>query len=194
MSDSCANWQGSKGPGPKSWASSEGRRGQGDSSPKGRSGLTRRGLAGARKAQVPRGNAGDTVTPLSHLQSPPDAPHQRSVQSVALTPALSFLFAAIVRPKGNVHSAASWLCDCSFGGLLVFQLCWVFIAVHRLSSCGVWAQSPQGMWDLGFPIRNRTCVPCTGGQILSHWTAREDLGCVTLEKLLSISEHQAYHQ
>ena len=29
------------------------------------------------------------------------------------------------------------------------------------------------MWDLSFPTRDRTCVLCTGRQILSHWTTRE---------------------
>ena len=27
--------------------------------------------------------------------------------------------------------------------------------------------------DLRSPIRNRTCVPCIGRQILNHWIARE---------------------
>ena len=29
------------------------------------------------------------------------------------------------------------------------------------------------MWDLSFPIRNQTSVPCIGRQILNHWTTRQ---------------------
>ena len=29
------------------------------------------------------------------------------------------------------------------------------------------------MWDLSSPTRNRTCIPCTGRQILNHWATRE---------------------
>ena len=42
-----------------------------------------------------------------------------------------------------------------------------------LSSCGVWASLPRGMWDLSSLTRNQTCVPCIAGRILYHWTTRE---------------------
>ena len=32
---------------------------------------------------------------------------------------------------------------------------------------------PQGVWDLSFLTRDRTCTPCTGKQSLNHWTTRE---------------------
>ena len=35
---------------------------------------------------------------------------------------------------------------------------------------GGWA---RGMWDLGFPTRDRTCTPCIGRWCLHHWTSRE---------------------
>ena len=43
----------------------------------------------------------------------------------------------------------------------------------RLSSCGTQTQLPQGMWDLSSLARDRTCVPCTARQILSHWTTKQ---------------------
>ena len=46
-------------------------------------------------------------------------------------------------------------------------------AAHRLSSCGVQAQLPRGMWDLRSPVRDWTSIPCIGRQILNHWTTRE---------------------
>ena len=33
--------------------------------------------------------------------------------------------------------------------------------------------SPQGMWDLSSPTKDRTCTPCIRRQSLNHWTARE---------------------
>ena len=35
------------------------------------------------------------------------------------------------------------------------------------------------MWDLSSPIRDWTCIPCTGRQILNHWTTRE-VPCIVL--------------
>ena len=32
---------------------------------------------------------------------------------------------------------------------------------------------PSGVWDLSSQIRDQACIPCIGGQILSHWTTRE---------------------
>ena len=70
-----------------------------------------------------------------------------------------------------------------------FWLCWVFIAllrvfllrssgseVHKLSGCLQVGQLLQGMWDLSSPTREQTSVPCTGSQILNHWTTREVSG------------------
>ena len=31
----------------------------------------------------------------------------------------------------------------------------------------------RGMWDLNSLTRDRTCIPCTARQSLSHWTTRE---------------------
>ena len=36
-----------------------------------------------------------------------------------------------------------------------------------LSSCGAWAYLSLGMWDLSFPTRDPTYVPCIGRQILN---------------------------
>ena len=32
---------------------------------------------------------------------------------------------------------------------------------------------PQGMWDLSFPNRDWTCIPCIGKRSLNHWTSRK---------------------
>ena len=45
----------------------------------------------------------------------------------------------------------------------------------ELSSCGVQAQLPCGMWDLSSLTRDRTHVPCIARRILYHWTTREVL-------------------
>ena len=77
----------------------------------------------------------------------------------------------------------------SYYYVLKFWLCWVFIVllrvfllqtsgseVHRLSSCPQVGQLLQGTWDLSSPTRDRTSAPCTGSQILNHWTTREVSG------------------
>ena len=46
---------------------------------------------------------------------------------------------------------------------------WVFIVASGFSS---WA---HGMWDLSPLNRDQTYIPCTGRQILKHWTTREVL-------------------
>ena len=43
----------------------------------------------------------------------------------------------------------------------------------RLSSCGVRAYWPPGMWDPPFSTTDWTCVPCIGRWILNHRTTRE---------------------
>ena len=37
----------------------------------------------------------------------------------------------------------------------------------------VWAQLPHSMWDLSFPTRDRTCIPCIGRQIFNHGATRK---------------------
>ena len=44
---------------------------------------------------------------------------------------------------------------------------------HGLSGWGAWALLSCGMWDLSSLIRDQTCVPYAGRQILNHWTAKE---------------------
>ena len=45
--------------------------------------------------------------------------------------------------------------------------------VHGLSICDAWAQLLLSMWNLSFPTRDLTHIPCTGRQILNHWTTME---------------------
>ena len=65
-------------------------------------------------------------------------------------------------------------------GLLFFCLLVCFgytgssLQFMGFSSCG--AQGlilPHGMCYLSFPVGDQTCTPCTGRQILNHWTTRE---------------------
>ena len=64
-----------------------------------------------------------------------------------------------------------WLLP-SCGACVPERVASVYVA-YRLSSCGVWAQLPHGIWDLSSPVRDRTSIPCIGRQILNHWTTRE---------------------
>ena len=59
------------------------------------------------------------------------------------------------------------------------------VAEHRLQACGL-----QQPWLMGLValqhvrsswIRDQTCVPCTGRQILNHWTTREVPLCLFLK-------------
>ena len=43
------------------------------------------------------------------------------------------------------------------------------------SGGGMWAQLPRGTWDLCFPTRDRTCIPCIGRQIFNHGATRKSL-------------------
>ena len=60
-------------------------------------------------------------------------------------------------------------------GYRVHRLCslWHMGSLVELSSCGVWALLPRGMWDLSSLTRDQTHVPWTGRQIFYHWTTRE---------------------
>ena len=65
---------------------------------------------------------------------------------------------------GFIISSMSWLCS-------------VFIAACR----------PHSMWDLSFPTRERTCVPCIARGILNHWTMREVQYKMTFEYYVQFS-------
>ena len=47
------------------------------------------------------------------------------------------------------------------------------VVTYGLSSCGMRAQFPQGMWDLSSLTEDRTGIPCIAKPILNHWTTRE---------------------
>ena len=57
-------------------------------------------------------------------------------------------------------------------------MCQVLVVVHglpRVQAQLLWCMSSvaYGMGDLSSPIRDRICIPCTGRQILNHWTTTE---------------------
>ena len=53
-----------------------------------------------------------------------------------------------------------------------FSGCSTWAREHRLTSCGAWLScSPQHRGSS--QIRDQTCVPCIGRQILNHWTTRK---------------------
>ena len=58
-----------------------------------------------------------------------------------------------------------WDLRCIIGDLLLWHA--------GLSNCGTQAQLLHSRWDLTFPVRVWTCVPCTAKQILNHWTTKK---------------------
>ena len=48
-----------------------------------------------------------------------------------------------------------------------------YLRGNRLSGCGARVSLPCSMWDLSFPTRNWTHVPCIARYILNYWTTRE---------------------
>ena len=67
-------------------------------------------------------------------------------------------------------SCGTWAPEC---GLYSLWYMGSPVEVRGLSSCGVWAQLPHGMWDLSSLTRDQTHVPCIGRQSLYHWTTGE---------------------
>jgi len=57
----------------------------------------------------------------------------------------------------------------SHGTQDLLAVCW------HLSSCGVQAHLPHGMWDLCSPTKDQTCISCIGRQTLNHGTTKEVL-------------------
>ena len=78
-------------------------------------------------------------------------------------------------------------CPDSWYKIISFFFIYLFIQLHRvlvaghgilqcspqILSCGTWAQLLCSTWDLSSLTRDRTQVPCTSRQTLSHWTTRE---------------------
>ena len=77
---------------------------------------------------------------------------------------------------------------------LFIWLHWVLVVAHRIfaasrgsffvmcglncacfSSCGVQACLSRSMWDLSWPTKDQSCMPCVARQVLNHWTTREVL-------------------
>ena len=85
--------------------------------------------------------------------------------------------------RGLFVAALGLLCSCGVWAL--------WFAACRLSNWGARAQLPCGMWDLSFPPRDWTHVPCIGRQILYHWTTRE-VPLVLTFKLLLVSTYSGF--
>ena len=82
----------------------------------------------------------------------------------------------------------------SFFFVIYIWLCWVlvascgiFIVAHRLSSCGSWAQLLLGVWDLSFPIRDQTRVPCIARWIPNQQTITEIPDISLLDRIFKIN-------
>ena len=63
---------------------------------------------------------------------------------------------------------------------------------YGLHSCSTWAlQLWRGcsIWDLSSPTRDQTHVPCTGRQILNHWTTREVPLILLLNVYINLNLH-----
>ena len=85
---------------------------------------------------------------------------------------MSFLHIVILKSTGQP-------CTLLFLKRLLW-LPWISVAARglfpvagELSSCGLLAQSPQGMWDLSSLTRDQTCVSCIAKCIPNPWTTRE---------------------
>ena len=50
---------------------------------------------------------------------------------------------------------------------------WAIVEACELSSCGMRAELPHGMWDLSSLTRDQAHVPCVVRRILCHWTTGE---------------------
>ena len=89
------------------------------------------------------------------------------------------------------HLAHDWHIGFFFFNLYLFG-CFtvarkIFFGTCRVSNCGAWWRGLWSVeaqkfrragliaetWDLSFPTRERTRVPCIARQILNHWTTRE---------------------
>ena len=89
-----------------------------------------------------------------------------------------------------LHCVCIAVCRLSLGAMSgSFSLRWLLLLwtigsrCTGFSSCSTWA---QWLWHMGlvaprhvksFWTRDQTHVPCTGRQILNHWTTREILDC-----------------
>ena len=56
------------------------------------------------------------------------------------------------------------------------------VLVNTGLSCGPRAYLPHSLWEISYPTRDQTQVPCVGSQILNHWTTREVLHIAILNK------------
>lgn len=63
-------------------------------------------------------------------------------------------------------------CGIFLGAALALWLCHVGSRAHRLSSCSTRAQFLGGMWDLSYPTRDRSRVPCSARWICKHGDQR----------------------
>ena len=83
------------------------------------------------------------------------------------------------RALERVASAFSELCVDSFTKLPWQVCCLCFgcagssLRHEDFSGCGPRASLPCGTWDLSFPTRDQTGVPCIGRQVPKHWAIRE---------------------
>ena len=95
--------------------------------------------------------------------------------------------------KQEASSRAKWVVDSTAGGLgwafcllrwhkfltnsfFLFKKILATLGLH----CGTWASlaavrefSSCGTWDLSFPTRDQTRLPCIGRRILNQWTTSE---------------------
>ena len=54
---------------------------------------------------------------------------------------------------------------------VIFKVC-ICLATSALC-CGAQPSLPCDMWELSSLARDQTRIPCTGSQVLNHWTTRE---------------------
>ena len=112
----------------------------------------------------------------THLPGPLDLPNETSLSShshCSLSP--------WSLPRTGHRPAVIWVV--SSPGFLLSQHAGPFAAAEAPEHGSVWlwcagcpvvaaAQRPRGVWDLSFPTRDLTRVPCCGRWILNRWLTR----------------------
>ena len=72
-----------------------------------------------------------------------------------------------------VEALGIFHCTAGFSLVVACGFFFSLVEARGLSSCGMRAYLPRGMWNLSSPTRDRTHVPCIGRRILYHWTTRQ---------------------
>ena len=86
-----------------------------------------------------------------------------------------FAFCFVCAGSSSLHTRA--LSSCRERGLLFTEVCGLLtrrLLLLRSTGCWSWCTGLLSPWHVGSSqTRDRTCIPCTGRQVLKHRTVRE---------------------